>query len=55
MEEVGVPRDQRPVNELAALRDTFLYDWAPLPLSGLLLRCGVLFAAVFVLLAVRAR
>ena len=53
MEEVGVPRDQRPVNELAALRETFLYDWAPLPLPALLQRCGGLFAAVFFLLAVR--
>ena len=50
MEEVGVPRDQRPVNELAALRDTFLYAWALQPTSGLLLRVGALFVGVFALL-----
>ena len=50
MEEVGVPRDQRPVNELAALRDTFLYAWALQPTSGLLVRVAALFAGVFALL-----
>ncbi len=50
MEEVGVPRDQRPANELKALRETFLYSWALLPPSGLLLRAGALFGGVFALL-----
>jgi len=50
MEEVGVPRDQRPVNELKALRETFLYSWALLPPAGLLLRVGALFGGVFALL-----
>lgn len=50
MEEVGVPRDQRPANELKALRDTFLYSWALLPTGGLLLRVGALFGGVFALL-----
>jgi hypothetical protein len=50
MEEVGVPRDQRPANELKALRETFLYSWALQPTGGLLTRVGVLFGGVFALL-----
>jgi Conserved in the green lineage and diatoms 27 len=50
MEEVGVPKDQRPANELKALRDTFLYSWALLPTPGLLLRVGALFGGIFALL-----
>ena len=46
-----MPRDQRPVNELRSLRETFLYDWALLPAAPLALRCGALFLAVFVLLS----
>ena len=51
MEELGVPRDQRPVNELAALRETFLYDWAVEAWPGLLLRCWGAFGLVFALMA----
>jgi hypothetical protein len=50
MEEVGVPSDQRPANELKALREDWLYSWALLPPSGLLARLGLLFAGVFALL-----
>lgn len=51
MEEVGVPRDQRPVNELKALRDDWLYSWAALEPPQLAARAGVLFAGVFALVA----
>jgi hypothetical protein len=50
MEEVGVPSDQRPVNELKALREDWLYSWAQLPPSALLSRVGGLGAGVFALL-----
>jgi len=45
-----VPSDQRPVNELKALREDWLYSWAQLAPAGLLVRVGVLFGGVFALL-----
>ena len=50
MEEVGVPSDQRPANELKALREDWLYSWAQLPPAALLGRVGLLFGGVFTLL-----
>jgi hypothetical protein len=50
MEEVGVPPDQRPVNELKSLREDWLYAWAQLPPPALLARLAAMFAAVFALL-----
>jgi len=50
MEEVGVPSDQRPANELKALREDWLYSWAQLPPAALLGRVGLLFGGVFALL-----
>lgn len=51
MEEVGVPRDQRPVNELKSLRETFLYAWAALPPQQLGGRLAGFFAGVTALLS----
>lgn len=38
MEELGIPRDQRPVNELKALRESTMYNWALLEPTQLALR-----------------
>lgn len=46
-----MPRDQRPVNELKALRASPLYDWACLPPSGLASRCASALAGVTLLLS----
>eukprot|EP00271_Cylindrocystis_brebissonii_P021751 TRINITY_DN795_c0_g1_i2.p1 TRINITY_DN795_c0_g1~~TRINITY_DN795_c0_g1_i2.p1 ORF type:complete len:340 (+),score=44.63 TRINITY_DN795_c0_g1_i2:215-1234(+) len=48
--EIEVPSDQRPVNELAALKEGFLYSWAQLSLPQFGIRMAVLWAAFFVFL-----
>lgn len=48
--EIEVPKDQRPVNELASLKADPLYSWATLELGGYAARLAVLFAVVFVAL-----
>lgn len=48
--EQPVPTDQRPVNELAALRETWLYSWVSFELAALMHLCfpsSVLFMAPF--------
>lgn len=48
--EVQVPKDQRPVNELANLKGAFLYSWGALDGRAFATRVGALFAGVFVVL-----
>ncbi|KAK9810770.1 hypothetical protein WJX73_006093 [Symbiochloris irregularis] len=50
--EVAVPPDQRPVNELASLRDAPLYSWALLKSSAYVQRLTVVWLAFFFLLGI---
>lgn len=45
--EIAVPVDQRPVNELAHLKEAFLYNWATLPLNTYLSKVALVFAVFF--------
>ncbi|MCO5551264.1 hypothetical protein L7F22_004763 [Adiantum nelumboides] len=48
--EIEVPSDQRPANELAALKEEALYSWAQLSWQDFSLRLGVLWLFFFVFL-----
>eukprot|EP00775_Hariotina_reticulata_P003658 gene3658-3919_t len=48
-QEVAVPADQRPVNELAALKEAWLYSWAVLPVEQYIKRLAILFTVFFTL------
>ncbi|KAI8476428.1 MAG: hypothetical protein J3K34DRAFT_258620 [Monoraphidium minutum] len=45
--EVAVPPDQRPCNELAQLKQAWLYSWATLEQADYIKRLGLLFAFFF--------
>lgn len=45
--EMAVPEDQRPVNELAALKQAWLYSWAVLPLGDYVKRLALVFGFFF--------
>ncbi|KAK3259758.1 hypothetical protein CYMTET_31258 [Cymbomonas tetramitiformis] len=45
-EEFAVPKDQRPVNELNSLRESPMYGWGMLDLSGYGVRVGALWTAM---------
>lgn len=49
--EQPVPTEQRPVNELAALRETWLYSWARLETPSYLSRLGAVWLGFFALVA----
>lgn len=49
--EQPVPTEQRPVNELAALRETWLYSWARLETPSYLIRLGAVWLGFFALVA----
>ncbi|KAJ3673048.1 hypothetical protein LUZ60_006422 [Juncus effusus] len=49
--EIGVPYEQRPVNEYSALKDSSLYSWAELEPSNFFLRLGGLCLVTFTVLA----
>jgi hypothetical protein len=49
--ELAVPADQRPVNELASIKQAFLYSWAVLPLDAYVTRLAVVFGTTFALLS----
>jgi hypothetical protein len=42
--ELAVPSEQRPCNELAQLKQAWLYSWATLPQGDYVKRLGILFA-----------
>lgn len=48
--EIAVPSDQRPVNELAQLKEDPLYSWATLALPAYATRLGALAGGVFAVL-----
>eukprot|EP00878_Enallax_costatus_P033369 GHUV01036793.1.p1 GENE.GHUV01036793.1~~GHUV01036793.1.p1 ORF type:complete len:149 (+),score=23.02 GHUV01036793.1:187-633(+) len=48
--EIAVPKGQRPANELAALKQTWLYSWAILPVDEYIKRLAVVFTFFFTLL-----
>lgn len=48
--EIAVPFDQRPVNELANLKQTFLYSWGTLSTNQYVSRLAIIFAVTFALL-----
>lgn len=50
-EELDVPSDQRPVNELKEIRDSPVYAWAELPAPQLYARLGMLFGTITALLS----
>jgi hypothetical protein len=50
-EELDVPSDQRPVNELKEVRESPIYAWAELPAPQLYIRLGLLFTGVTALLS----
>jgi hypothetical protein len=47
--EAAVPRDQRPVNELAAMQEGFIFRWASLPLPEYVARLAGVFGLFFAL------
>lgn len=49
--EIGVPYDQRPVNEYSALKDSILYSWAELSPGSFFMRLGSLCLVTFTVLA----
>jgi len=49
--EQAVPRDQRPANELEAIKEANLYKWATLDNSGYLNRLALLYAGTFGLIS----
>eukprot|EP00891_Asterochloris_glomerata_P009503 jgi/Astpho2/9503/Aster-01754 len=49
--EQAVPAEQRPVNELAALREAALYSWARLELPAYSKRLALLFLGIFIMFA----
>jgi len=49
--EIGVPYEQRPVNEYSALKDSTLYSWAELSPGSFFMRLGSVCLVTFTLLA----
>lgn len=49
--EIGVPYEQRPVNEYSALKESSLYSWAELSPGSFFLRLGSLCLVTFTVLA----